>query len=64
MTGVHRVQFIRQGKIVKEHLIEAIQLSPRFSRAKHPQSIQSKIGVWLITAKEGDKIIIETELEE
>jgi len=68
MTGIHRIRLIRddkkQGKTIKTRLIEAIELCPDFSHLRDPFSALYEIYRWLSFAKKGDKIIIETELEE
>lgn len=64
MTGIHLIQFVKDGKIVKERKIEAIELNPLFSLIRHSHSALHEISEWLSTCNEGDKIVIVTELEE
>ena len=68
MTGIHIIKFVKddkkQGSVVKRRAIEAIELNPFFSRLKDHRSALTEIAEWLSTAKHGDKIVIETELEE
>ena len=65
MIGVHVVKFVRaKDGFVRRRLIEAIEMSPDFSRARAQESIQNQIYDWLTTAESRDKIIIETELQE
>jgi len=68
VTGVHRIKFVKddkkQGFVVKRRMIEAVELNPFFSRLKDHRSALAEIAEWLSTAKHGDKIVIETELEE
>jgi len=68
VTGVHCIKFVKddkkQGKVVKRRLIEAVEVNPRFTRLGDSRSALSEIYDWLSTAKYGDKIVIETELQE
>jgi len=57
MTGVHRVRFApKGGRLITERKFEAIEILKL--------SLQTQIYDWLCMMKPGDKIIIETELEE
>lgn len=64
MTGIHLIQFVKDGKVVEEMKIEAIQLSPHFSGAKRGCSVQNKIYDFVCLAKPEDCVVIKTELEE
>ena len=64
MTGIHCIRFTKKNRVVKSRKVEAIELSPQFSGRNMESSIQNEIYDFLMFAQGGDKIVIETELEE
>ncbi len=60
MTGVHIVQFFKEGEMVEERRIEAYD----FLTTDFPSDLPGYLYTFLLDAARGDRITIETELPE